>query len=253
MTRKKMIVGNWKMNKTPDEAVILTKQIGKEIDDIDSQEVIVGIAPSLTSIDAVSKVISKKIILCAQNMFYEEEGAYTGETSPKMLKSLGCDGVIIGHSERRHIFNESDEMINKKVRKAIIEGLQAILCIGETKEERDDNKVFDVNKTQLVNGLKDVSKEDMKHVVIAYEPVWAIGTGVTATKEQAQEVHAFIRDELKELYDEETAQDTTILYGGSVKPSNVKELVAQPDIDGGLIGGASLKADDFIGIIKNSA
>ncbi|MDC7224522.1 MAG: triose-phosphate isomerase [Spirochaetales bacterium] len=241
--REYLIAGNWKMNKTPSEAAALAKEILPLVKESDNQ---VMIAPSFVCIPAVAEVIKgSNIILAAQNMASVTEGAHTGETSVLMLKDLGVEVVILGHSERRHTYGESDEIINEKVKLALAHGLKVDLCIGELLEEREAGKAEAVCFDQLERGLAGLSKEDMARVVIAYEPVWAIGTGKTATPEDAEAIHASCRKKLAELFDEETAQAICIQYGGSVKPGNVKELMAMENIDGGLIGGASLTADSF--------
>ena len=210
------------------------------------------VAPPFTHLCAVNKALAgSRVELSAQNCADHEKGAYTGEVSVSMLKAVGCKWVILGHSERRQYYGETDEKLVVKVKLALEAGLGVILCVGENLEEREAGKHFDVCKAQTVNVLKNFTAEDMKNVVIAYEPVWAIGTGKTATAEQAQEIHAFIRKTLAEKFGAQVSDDTTILYGGSCKPSNAKELFAQPDIDGGLIGGAALKAADFIEIAKS--
>jgi len=183
-------------------------------------------------------------------MHFEEKGAFTGEVSADMLKSAGCEFVILGHSERRTIFKENDELINKKIKKALASGLKPIFCIGETLQEREEGITEKVVNTQIVDGLKDVPAEEMNKIIVAYEPVWAIGTGKTATPEQAQEVHAFIRNLIAKLYSKDIADKLIIQYGGSVKPDNAAQLLSQPDIDGALVGGACLKADSFHAIIK---
>ncbi len=239
------------MNKTATEAAILVNEIKREVCDIDNVDIL--ICPPFTALSVASDVINESnISLGAQNFYFEESGAYTGEISASMLKDNGCSHVIIGHSERRVIFNESDTLINKKIKKAIEAGLTPILCIGEKLEEREANKTFDVITSQLEGDLKDIDVEAMKEIIIAYEPVWAIGTGKTATAEQAQEAHAFIRNLIKEKYNQEVANETIILYGGSMKSSNVEELISQPDVDGGLIGGASLDAESFTELVKKS-
>ncbi|MDC7221257.1 MAG: triose-phosphate isomerase [Spirochaetales bacterium] len=241
--REYLIAGNWKMNKTPSEAAALAKEILPLVKDSDSQ---VMIAPSFVCIPAVAEVIKgSNIILAAQNMASVTEGAHTGETSVLMLKDLGVEVVILGHSERRHTYGETDELINEKVKLALAEGMKVDLCIGELLEEREAGKAEAVCFEQLEKGLAGLSKADMANVVIAYEPVWAIGTGKTATPEDAEAIHAACRSKIADLFDEETAQATCIQYGGSVKPGNVKELMAMENIDGGLIGGASLTADSF--------
>ncbi len=199
-----------------------------------------------TALALVSEIIENSpISLGAQNCLWEKEGAFTGEVSPPLLKDVGCQYVIIGHSERRQLFGESDEQINTKAHALSTTGLGIIFCIGETLEERESDQMFDVLRRQVRMGLRNLSTEQMADVVVAYEPVWAIGTGVTASDEQAQEAHAFIRALVAELYDEQTANATRILYGGSVKPGNVDNLMSQPDVDGALVGGASLKSEDF--------
>jgi triosephosphate isomerase len=211
------------------------------------------VCPPFTSLSEASKLLKgSPIKLGAQNMHFEENGAFTGEVSASMLKSVGCEYVILGHSERRHIFGESDEVINKKIKKALSAGLKPIFCVGELLEERESGTTNDVVKRQVLKGLDGISAEDMKNVIVAYEPVWAIGTGKTASPAQAQEVHEFIRDLIEIDYSLEVANDLVIQYGGSVKPDNAKELLSQKDIDGALVGGACLKADSFLGIIKGA-
>ena len=208
------------------------------------------IAPVFVALDRVREVVSSNNIkLAAQNMYYEDSGAFTGEVSPKMLKELGVQAVIIGHSERRRIFGETDELINKKIKKALAEGLTPIFCIGETLEERQKGLTFCVLEKQVREGLYGINAEEVKRVVIAYEPVWAIGTGVVATPEQAQEAHEFVRSLLAKIYSDEVAQSVTILYGGSVTPENFFGLFVKPDIDGALVGGASLK-ESFVELAK---
>lgn len=210
------------------------------------------VAPPFTHLCAVNKALAgSRVELSAQNCADHEKGAYTGEVSVSMLKAVGCKWVILGHSERRQYYGETDEKLVVKVKLALEAGLGVILCVGENLEEREAGKHFDVCGAQIKNVLYNFTEEDMKHVIVAYEPVWAIGTGKTATAEQAEEIHAFIRKTLAEKFGAQVADDTTILYGGSCKPSNAKELFAQPDIDGGLIGGAALKAVDFIEIAKS--
>ena len=210
------------------------------------------VAPPFTHLCAVNKALAgSRVELSAQNCADHEKGAYTGEVSVSMLKAVGCKWVILGHSERRQYYGETDEKLVVKVKLALEAGLGVILCVGENLEEREAGKHFDVCGAQIKNVLYNFTEEDMKHVIVAYEPVWAIGTGKTATAEQAEEIHAFIRKTLAEKFGDQVSDDTTILYGGSCKPSNAKELFAQPDIDGGLIGGAALKAADFIEIAKS--
>ncbi len=244
--RKPLIAGNWKMNKTIGEAVKLCEDLRLLVKDVNNKDILV--CPPFTSLYPVSKVVEDtNIQLGGQNMFYEEKGAYTGEISPIMLKDAGCDFVILGHSERRHIFREDDELIAKKVYSAVKHDLTPILCVGELLEERESGRTLEVVKRQLTEGLKYISEKD--NFVIAYEPVWAIGTGKTATPQIAQEVHKFIRLELSELFGKEKADSTRILYGGSVKPENISGLMEMEDIDGALVGGASLDANSFAKIV----
>ncbi|MFQ5328359.1 MAG: triose-phosphate isomerase [Thermodesulfobacteriota bacterium] len=246
---KSFIAGNWKMNGTTDEAERLIEGLKEALDGTNSTEV--AIAPPYTLLHLVGKLLEgTPIKLAAQDLYWEEKGAFTGEISPAMLQDVGCEYVIIGHSERRHIMNESDEMVNRKLAAALHGGLKPILCIGETLDERESGEAFAVVKRQVTEGLKGVLPAQMRDVTIAYEPVWAIGTGKTATPDQAEEIHSAVRKLLLETYDRETLQDTRILYGGSVKADNVDTLMAQPDIDGALVGGASLKADDFTRIVR---
>lgn len=249
--RKKLVAGNWKMYKDKSETVELISQLKEKlINNSFNADVEVVICPPFTSIEIAGELIKGSIIkLGAQNLHTEIEGAFTGEVSAKMLKSFGVEYVILGHSERRTYFKESNEFINQKILRSIEFSLKPIFCLGETLSEREEGKTFSVVEEQLVKGLNGISRVDLENVVIAYEPVWAIGTGKTATPEQAQEVHAFLREKIAELYDSEVANKVKILYGGSVKPENAKELFKQPDIDGGLIGGACLKADSFYQII----
>ena len=246
--RKKVIAGNWKMYNDINESQNLVSGIINGLGNDDKCDVIV--CPPFTSLNDVNSLIKETPIkLSAQNMYFEESGAYTGEISASMLKSVGCEYVILGHSERRTIFNESDETINKKIKKAIESGLKVIFCIGETLSQRENVTTNDVVRLQLIKGLQDVSEQDLKNIIIAYEPVWAIGTGKTATPEQAQDVHSFIRNLVEENYSSESAKEIVIQYGGSVKPDNAAELLSQKDIDGALVGGACLKADSFLSII----
>jgi triosephosphate isomerase (TIM) len=247
--RRKVIAGNWKMNNDLNESQKLVSGIISGLGNDDKCDVIV--CPPFTSLAEVNSLIkSTQIKLGAQNMFYEDNGAYTGEISASMLKSVGCDYIILGHSERRTIFGETDETINRKIRKAIQSGLKVIFCIGEILPQREQGITNDVVKAQVIKGLNGVTPEEIKSVIIAYEPVWAIGTGKTATPEQAQEVHAFIRELVTKNYSSTVADELIIQYGGSVKPDNARELLSQPDIDGALVGGACLKADSFLGIIS---
>ena len=244
--RKAIIAGNWKMNLTPSQGVELVNELKLLVKDADCDVVVCVPA---TDIDAVGKAIKgSNIKLGAENVHFAESGAYTGEISADMLLELGVEYVVIGHSERRQYFNETDETVNKRTLQALKKGLIPIVCIGETLEERETNKTEEVLYTQIVEGLKGV--EDLTKLVIAYEPVWAIGTGKTATSEQANETIGFIRKTLAKIFCEDCAQKVRIQYGGSMKPSNAKELMAMEEIDGGLIGGASLKAVDFSQIVN---
>lgn len=246
--RNKVIAGNWKMNKNISETADLVSGI-KNGNIPANVEVI--ICPPFTSLETASTLIKGSAIkLGAQNMYFEESGAYTGEISADMLISAGCEYVILGHSERRVIFKETDEVINKKIKKALSSGLKPIFCVGESLEEREKDITKNVIETQVTGGLSEISADDMAKVIIAYEPVWAIGTGKTASPEQAEEVHAFIRALIEKLYSKAVAEAIIIQYGGSVKPDNAKELLGQADIDGALVGGACLKADSFLGIVN---
>lgn len=247
--RRVIIAGNWKMYKTIPESIELVNLLKRSVVDIDDVEIVV--CPPFTSLsDVRDLIIDTNIKLGAQDCYWEKEGAFTGEVSCAMLKSAGCEYVIIGHSERRQYFGETNETVNKKAKAALKEGLKPIVCVGEKLADRQGGKTFDVVKDHVTNSLAGLTREEIVKTVIAYEPVWAIGTGVTATKEQAEEVHKFIRELLKKMYDEKTSGAVRIQYGGSVKPENIRELIAEEDIDGALVGGASLKADSFTNIIK---
>lgn len=246
-----IIAGNWKMNKTIEESIELCNAIKRSV--YNSQNVEIVLCPPFTSLSDVNEMImDTNISLGAQDCYWLNEGAYTGEVAPRMLKSAGCKYVIIGHSERRAMFNETNETVNKKIQAAIKEGLKPIMCVGERLEEREANKTFNVVRDHVENGLAGIAKEDAKNIVIAYEPVWAIGTGKTATPQQAQEVHAYIRELLSKMYDSQISQTIRIQYGGSVTPQNIKSLINEKDVDGALVGGASLKADSFTEIVKIS-
>lgn len=246
--RKKIVAGNWKMNTTVPEGIELAKQVVARAAETPANVGLIVAAP-FTHLASVAEAIKgSKVELAAQNCADHTSGAYTGEVSVAMLKSVGCNWTILGHSERRQYYGETDEKLVVKTQLALAEGLGVILCVGENLDEREAGRHFEVVTSQIKNVLYGFSAQDMKKIVVAYEPVWAIGTGKTATAEQAEEIHACIRKVLAEKFGAQVAEDTTILYGGSCKPSNAKELFAQKDIDGGLIGGASLKADDFIGI-----
>ena len=237
------------MNKTVSESIDLIKQLKTDLSRVEGVEV--AVAPPFTALYAVRKELEgSPIQLAAQNLFWEEKGAFTGEIAPTMLKELGCHYVILGHSERRQFFGETDETVNRKTRATLKQGLKVIFCIGETLKEREEGKTFAVIQRQVTGGLKDISKEEMRSVVVAYEPVWAIGTGKTATPEQAEEVHRFIRKKLEELYSRKIAEGVRIQYGGSVTPENVKGLMGQENIDGALVGGASLKSETFSKIVR---
>ncbi len=249
MARKALIAGNWKMHMSVVDGCRLAADVAVACRKYDDREVL--LAPPYTIISEVKQIVRETdILLASQNICWEEKGAFTGEISPTMLKDAGGSAAIIGHSERRQLFMETDEMVNKRLRGAVSFGLMAIFCIGETLEDRQADRTFAVLEGQLRKGLAGVTANEMQQVVIAYEPVWAIGTGVTASKEQAQEVHAFLRKLILEMYQKSVADEIRILYGGSVKPANVDELMAQEDIDGALVGGAALDAESFGRIIN---
>lgn len=249
MKRVPFIAGNWKMNKTVEEALALARGLKASLTGIEDVEV--AIAPPFTALYPVHQELKDSSIhLAAQTLFWEEKGAFTGEISPLMLKEIGCTYVIIGHSERRQYFGETDETVNRKINAAFKVGLRVIFCIGETLEEREGGKTFSVIERQVKGGLKDLGVKEIGGIVIAYEPVWAIGTGRTATPEQAEEVHRFIRHKIERLYSREISEGIRIQYGGSVTPENIKGLMDQENIDGALVGGASLKAETFSGIVR---
>ncbi|HHY82463.1 MAG TPA: triose-phosphate isomerase [Clostridiales bacterium] len=246
--RRPIIAGNWKMNKTPAEAAAMIKELAPLVKDTDVEVVIC--AP-FTAIQAVKEAAAgTNIKIGAQNMHWEEKGAYTGEVSPTMLNALGVEFVIIGHSERREYFAETDETVNKKVHSALAHGLTPIICVGETLAQREEGITRTLVEGQTRAALQGLSVEDVKKCVIAYEPIWAIGTGKTATSEDANEVIGYIRNTVAEMYGREAADAIRIQYGGSMKPENAAELMAMPEIDGGLVGGASLKAQDFAKIVN---
>jgi triosephosphate isomerase len=248
MSRRPLIAGNWKMHLTLGEAVQLARAVARAGSECTDRDIM--IAPSFTALAAVAAAMKDtNIWVGAQNISWEKEGAFTGEISSLMLKDIGINMVIIGHSERRQIFGENDTMINRRLRAALDADIAPVLCIGETLEEREAGATFAVLEKQLREGLDKVSDAQVSSVAVAYEPVWAIGTGKTATKEQAQEVHQFLRGLLGDLYEKNIATSVRILYGGSVKPENIDELMAQPDIDGALVGGAALNAQSFERII----
>jgi len=247
--RKPIIGGNWKMNKTLKEAIDLAEELVLSLKDYDPVEVV--IFPPFTCLHEVHKIVEGTSIgLGAQNMFWEEKGAYTGEISPSMLVDVGCSYVILGHSERRNYFKETDAEINKKIKAALKFDLTPVVCVGEKLEERKKGLAEKVVESQLKGCFSGLDPSQIERVVIAYEPVWAIGTGETATPEQAQKIHEFIRKVLRELAGEKVANSVRVKYGGSVKPDNIKDLMAEEDIDGALVGGASLNLDSFIKIVK---
>jgi triosephosphate isomerase len=248
--RKPLMAGNWKMNKTISEAISVVKALKSSIADVKDVDVL--ICPTFTALHAVNnEVKGSNIKIGAQNLFWEPKGAFTGEISPSMVKDTGCSYVLIGHSERRQYFGESDDTVNKKTKAALAVGLTPIVCVGETLKEREENVTFKVIEKQIKEGLSGLAAEQSSIIVIAYEPVWAIGTGKTATPDQAQEVHAFARKVYGQIYGD-ASQKIRILYGGSVNPTNVSELMKQSDIDGGLVGGASLEAESFTKLVKYS-
>ena len=248
--RKKFIAGNWKMNLSTQEATALASGLKNALN---GANVDVAICPTLVQVATVIESVKESpISVGAQNVYFEEKGAFTGETSVAMLKDIDCEYVIIGHSERRHVLGECNATINKKIKASLAGGLKPIFCIGELLEERESNKTEDVLKTQITEGLKDITAEDMGNITIAYEPVWAIGTGKVASPEQAQAAHAFTRKTIKGLYNDTVADNIRIQYGGSVKADNAATLMSQADVDGALVGGASLKVEDFMGIINNA-
>lgn len=247
--RRTIIAGNWKMYKTTKEAIELAKRLKENIKNI--QEEVVVLCPPFTSLLSVYEIIKNSPIkLGAQNISWEKEGAYTGEVSPSMIKDVGCEFVIVGHSERRKYFNENDAIVNKKIKLAISSGLTPIVCVGETLEERESGVAEDTVISQLNNGFVNINEEDMSKLVIAYEPVWAIGTGKTATPEIADGMHLVIRNQLSKLYSTELSNNISILYGGSVKPDNVDSLMSQENIDGALVGGAALDSESFNRIVN---
>lgn len=244
--RREIIAGNWKMNHTPSEAVEFLKQL--HFRPKEKQRVI--LCPSFVCLPGMMEHLPVGVELSAQNLHQKESGAYTGEVSAAMLKDLGVTMSLIGHSERRMYFGEGDELIARKISQALKHGLEVILCIGEQLDEREEGRQEDVVRSQLLGALGALSVDEMKHVHLAYEPVWAIGTGKTASSEDAQAMNAFIRGEVQALFDRTTAENTSILYGGSVKPENIRELMAMEDIDGALVGGASLKPASFMALLE---
>lgn len=250
--RKKIIAGNWKMNNDLNGTISLISDIKKELNGKNVNADVI-ICPPFTNLETAFALLKNSSIkLGAQNVYFEESGAFTGEISPSMLKSVGCEFVIIGHSERRTIFGENDRVINKKIKAAIKNTLKLIFCVGETLEEREKGVTFKVIETQVRNGLEGLNESELANLIVAYEPVWAIGTGRNATPQQAQEVHQFIRGLISKIFSENFADQLVIQYGGSVKADNAKEILSQPDIDGALVGGACLKADSFVKIIETA-
>ena len=248
MSRRLFIAGNWKMNTSAASAISLAKDVASALGGY--SQIDLAVCPPYVYLAQVAGALKgSNVALGAQNCFHEDNGAFTGEVSTAMLKDVGCTYVILGHSERRHVIGETDQIINRKVLKALADGIKPIFCVGELLEERESGKTNDVVARQVKLGLAGVSKEAALNVTVAYEPVWAIGTGKVATPQQAQDVHAMIRGLLAELFGQPVAQSIRIQYGGSVKPSNAKELLSCPDIDGALVGGAALKASDFAGIV----
>lgn len=248
MSRRPLIAGNWKMHLSLGEAAALARALAASCGNCTDREVM--IAPAFTALAAVAEAVRGSAIrVGAQNVAWEREGAFTGEVSPPMLTGIGVETAIVGHSERRQIFREDDTMINRRLLAALADGLVPVLCIGETLEEREAERTFAVLEGQLRSGLQGVTTAEASRVVLAYEPVWAIGTGKTASKEQAQEVHGFLRGLLGQLFEKNIAESIRILYGGSVKPDNIDALMAQPDIDGALVGGAALTAESFERIV----
>jgi len=248
--RKKIVVGNWKMNLNKGSASALIRDIKSRVDDFGHIDV--GIAPPFVYLPlAVEMARNTSLIISAQNCYPKSSGAYTGEISPSMLSDIGVKMCIVGHSERRQYFSESDDFISEKVRSLLDVKINPILCVGETLEERENNKIFDIIEGQMKNCLSSVKEDDILRVLIAYEPVWAIGTGRNATPEQAEEVHKFIRSIISDIYDDKISEEIRIMYGGSVNPSNAYNLMSMKNIDGALVGGASIKSDDFCEILNS--
>ncbi|MDD4899729.1 MAG: triose-phosphate isomerase [Candidatus Omnitrophica bacterium] len=251
--RKTIIAGNWKMYKTINEAIELVNGLKRELFNLDSATIETVVCPTFTALSSVAEVlVESEIQLGAQDCFWQEEGAFTGEISCKMVKDTGAKFVIIGHSERRQFFGETNDSVNKKIKAALQTGLTPIVCVGETLAEREKGITNKILEDHVKGAFKDLSQEDALKLVVAYEPVWAIGTGKTATPAQAEEAHKFIRDLIKNMYNIEAAGSIRIQYGGSVKPENISELMQQPDIDGALVGGASLKIESFAAIVKKA-
>ncbi len=252
--RRPLIIANWKMNKTIMESLQFVSDLRKKFKEININGADTVIAPPFTALKAVSDSIAgeESLALASQNIFWQEKGAFTGEVSPVMLVDAGCKYVIIGHSERRQYFAETDETVNKKINAALNYNLTPVFCVGESLQQREEETTFKVIRSQIEGGLNGLSEGAVNSVVIAYEPLWAIGTGKTATPEQAEEVHGFIRAILRETYGSGTSETVRILYGGSVTPENINNLINKPDIDGALVGGASLNVDSFVKIVSGS-
>lgn len=249
--RRPIIAGNWKMNKTVQEAIDVAVGLKRKFYTFSEADIVM--CPPFTALSRVNdEIVDSSIMLGAQDLYWEEEGAFTGEISPDMLKDVGCRYVIVGHSERRHIFGETDEDVKKKVKVVLKHGMVPIMCIGEKIEERDNGMTFEVLEKQLTRGLKNLTKDEVSRIIIAYEPVWAIGTGRTATPQQAQEAHKFIRESIERLYERDVSSKIRIQYGGSVKPDNIAKLMVQEDVDGALVGGASLDVNSFTEIVENA-
>ncbi|HNQ50766.1 MAG TPA: triose-phosphate isomerase [Candidatus Omnitrophota bacterium] len=252
--RKTIIAGNWKLYKTITEAIELANGLKRDLFKVSAEDVDIVVCPVYTALSEVAEVVANSnIALGGQDAYWQDEGAFTGEVSVKMLKDAGCAYVIIGHSERRQFFSETNETVNKKINAVLSHGLTPIMCCGEMLAEREAGNTFKVLDDHLINGLKGFSAEEAEKIVIAYEPVWAIGTGKTATPAQAQEAHQYIRNTLAKLFGKDVASRMRIQYGGSVKPENIQELMRQPDVDGALVGGASLKVDSFAQIVATAA
>jgi len=252
--RKTIIAGNWKLYKTITEAIELANGLKRELFKVNAGDVDIVVCPVYTALSEVAEVVANSnIALGAQDAYWQDEGAFTGEVSVKMLKDAGCAYVIIGHSERRQFFSETNETVDKKIKAVLGHGLTPIMCCGEMLAEREAGNTFKVLDDHLINGLKGFTADEAEKIVIAYEPVWAIGTGKTATPAQAQEAHQYIRNTLAKLFGKDVASRMRIQYGGSVKPENIEELMRQPDVDGALVGGASLKVDSFAQIVATAA
>ncbi len=252
--RKTIIAGNWKMYKILSEAIELSNGLKRECFKLNPEAIDIVLCTPFTALSEVSEVLSNSnISLGAQDTYWQDEGAFTGEVSPKMLKDVGCKFIIVGHSERRQFFSETNETVNKKIKAVLKHALTPIVCVGEMLAEREAGNTFKVLDDHVKNGLKDLTQEEVLKIVIAYEPVWAIGTGKTATPAQAQEVHKYIRDLLAKMYNNSVASEIRIQYGGSVKPENTTDLMSQPDVDGALVGGASLVVASFADIVKKAS